>query len=79
MCFTFPFSIYSISVLSLSQASSVCFSIGTIIIFSVMQLYSPMLALLTQPGLYWLYGCISIVGVIFAQFVIIETKGKSVG
>ncbi|XP_063858739.1 facilitated trehalose transporter Tret1-like isoform X2 [Scylla paramamosain] len=62
-----------------AQASSVCFSGGTIIIFVVLQLYSPLLTLLTQPGLYWLYGCTSVVGVFFALFVIIETKGKSVG
>ncbi|XP_045135931.1 facilitated trehalose transporter Tret1-like isoform X2 [Portunus trituberculatus] len=62
-----------------AQASSVCFSVGTIIIFGVLQLYSPMLTLLTQPGLYWLYGCTSVIGVVFALFVIIETKGMSVG
>ncbi|KAG0711150.1 Facilitated trehalose transporter Tret1 [Chionoecetes opilio] len=62
-----------------AQASSVCLSFGTAVIFAGLQLYSPMLALLTQPGLYWFFGCSSIVGVLFALFAIIETKGKAVG
>lgn len=62
-----------------AQASSVCFSFGTVIIFAVLQLYSPMRALLSQPGLYWLYGCTSVVGVFYALFAIVETKGKAVG
>ncbi|KAG0714463.1 Facilitated trehalose transporter Tret1 [Chionoecetes opilio] len=62
-----------------AQASSVCLTGGTVIIFAGLQLYSPMLALLTQPGLYWFFGCSSTVGVLFALFSIIETKGKAVG
>lgn len=56
-----------------------CFSFGTIIIFAVLQLYSPMLELLGQAGLYWLYGSASVVGVFFSLFMVIETKGKAVG
>ncbi|KAG7154546.1 Facilitated trehalose transporter Tret1-like 17 [Homarus americanus] len=61
------------------QASSVCISAGTVITFATLQLYSPMQATLTQAGLYFFYGAVSFVGVIFSFFAVIETKGKNVG
>lgn len=61
------------------QASSVCSTMGIIIIFTVLQLYSQMLAALGQAGLYWLYGSTSVVGVLFSLVMVIETKGKAVG
>ncbi|XP_045593310.1 facilitated trehalose transporter Tret1-like [Procambarus clarkii] len=62
-----------------AQASSVCISAGTAIIFMTLQLYSPMQAAFTQAGLYWFYGATSIIGVVFCFYAVTETKGKSVG
>ncbi|XP_042875211.1 facilitated trehalose transporter Tret1-like [Penaeus japonicus] len=62
-----------------AQASSICISAGTILTFLVLQLYSPMMELLTQAGLYWFYGATSVVGVVFCFVAVIETKGKAVG
>ncbi|XP_063855427.1 facilitated trehalose transporter Tret1-like [Scylla paramamosain] len=60
------------------QASSICLTMGNVIIFAMLQLYSPMLALLSQPGLFLFYGCSSILGVFFALFMV-ETRGKAIG
>ncbi|KAK7051429.1 hypothetical protein SK128_010949, partial [Halocaridina rubra] len=38
-----------------AQASSICFSSGTIFSFLSLQLYSPMQEVMTQAGLYWFY------------------------
>ncbi|XP_069985325.1 facilitated trehalose transporter Tret1 [Penaeus vannamei] len=62
-----------------AQASSICISAGTVLTFLVLQLYSPMMELLTQAGLYWFYGATSVVGVVFCFVAVIETKGKAVG
>ncbi|KAK8388632.1 hypothetical protein O3P69_020544 [Scylla paramamosain] len=59
-------------------ASSICLTMGNVIIFAMLQLYSPMLALLSQPGLFLFYGCSSILGVFFALFMV-ETRGKAIG
>lgn len=61
------------------QASSICYALANIFFFGMVQLYSTMLALLTQPGLYWFYGCSSIMGVLFTLFALTETKGKAIG
>lgn len=62
-----------------AQASSVCISTGTIATFLALQLYSVMQEALTQPGLYWFYGAMSVFGVVFSFVAVIETKGKTVG
>ncbi|XP_068217957.1 facilitated trehalose transporter Tret1-like [Palaemon carinicauda] len=62
-----------------AQASSICFSSGTIFAFLALQLYSPMQDAMTQAGLYWFYASISVLGVVFTFIFIKETKGRSVG
>lgn len=62
-----------------SQVSSMCITTGTIFAIGALQLYSPMVALLTQPGLYWFYGGASAVATIFSLVAVTETKARPVG
>lgn len=62
-----------------SQASSVCITAGTVFSFFALQMYSPMLEFMTQAGLYWFYGTVSIVGTVFSLVAVMETKGMAVG
>ncbi|KAG0721855.1 Facilitated trehalose transporter Tret1-2 [Chionoecetes opilio] len=61
------------------QTFSVCYSSGMLFGFLVLQFYSPMLAALTQPGLYWFYAAVSTLAVAFTFIFVEETKGKNIG
>ncbi|KAG0728902.1 hypothetical protein GWK47_031486 [Chionoecetes opilio] len=61
------------------QTFSVCLSSGMLFAFLALQFYSPMLAALTQPGLYWFYTAASILVVAFTFIFVEETKGKNIG
>lgn len=62
-----------------AQVSSMCIVSGTIFAIGALQLYSPMIALLTQPGLYWFYGGTSVVATLFSLVAVTETKAQPVG
>ncbi|ROT66545.1 putative facilitated trehalose transporter Tret1-2-like [Penaeus vannamei] len=62
-----------------TQVSSMCIVSGTIFAIGALQLYSPMIALLTQPGLYWFYGGTSVVATVFSLVAVTETKAQPVG
>ncbi|XP_069189645.1 facilitated trehalose transporter Tret1-like [Procambarus clarkii] len=61
------------------QASSFCYSFGTVIAFLALQLYSPMQETLTQAGLYWFYSIVSFLGVLFTCIFVEETSRRAVG
>ncbi|XP_066968806.1 facilitated trehalose transporter Tret1-like [Macrobrachium rosenbergii] len=62
-----------------SQASSICYTIGTVAGFLTLQLYTPMAQEMTQAGLYAFYASVSAAGVAFSYFFVTETRGKKVG
>ncbi|KAK7073316.1 hypothetical protein SK128_022158 [Halocaridina rubra] len=62
-----------------SQASSICYTFGTLAGVAALQLYTPMLEGMTQTGLYAFYACVCALGILFAYFVVRETKGELVG
>ncbi|XP_042886551.1 facilitated trehalose transporter Tret1-like isoform X2 [Penaeus japonicus] len=62
-----------------TQVSSMCITSGTIFAIGALQLYSPMIAFLTQPGLYWFYGGTSVVATFFSLVAVTETKAQPVG
>lgn len=61
------------------QASGLCVMACSLFNFAALQLFSIMLDALTQAGLYWVYGAVSLIGVIFCMVFVTETKGISVG
>nr|XP_027216365.1 facilitated trehalose transporter Tret1-like [Penaeus vannamei] len=61
------------------QASGLCAMACSLFNFAALQLFSPMLDALSQAGLYWAYGAVSFLGVLFCLVCVKETKGKSVG
>ncbi|XP_063586399.1 facilitated trehalose transporter Tret1-like [Penaeus indicus] len=61
------------------QATSVCMTFASLIIFVALQTYSLLLEALTQAGLYWTYGAVAAGGALFSLVFITETSGKTVG
>lgn len=61
------------------QATSVCMTFASFIIFAALQTYSLLLEVLTQAGLYWTYGAVAACGALFSLVFITETSGKTVG
>ncbi|XP_045605011.2 facilitated trehalose transporter Tret1 [Procambarus clarkii] len=62
-----------------SQATSICYSLSTLFAFASLQLYTPMLEGLTNPGLYLFYASICLLGIVFTTFFVSETMGKKIG
>ncbi|KAK3879208.1 hypothetical protein Pcinc_016203 [Petrolisthes cinctipes] len=62
-----------------SQALSTCGAVITFLSFLVVQLYSTMESTLTLSGLYWCYGVMSLVSLVYLSLFIRETNKKSVG
>ncbi|XP_042889597.1 facilitated trehalose transporter Tret1-like [Penaeus japonicus] len=61
------------------QATSVCMTFASFIIFAALQTYSLLLEALTQAGLYWTYGAVATGGALFSLVFITETSGKTIG
>ncbi|XP_068200223.1 facilitated trehalose transporter Tret1-like [Palaemon carinicauda] len=62
-----------------SQGTSVCMVIGSLQIFAILQVYSPMQAMLTQAGMYWFFASVSATGILYIYCLLKETSGERVG
>lgn len=62
-----------------AQAASIGLTGGSIYGILALQLFTPMQTALTTPGLYWFYGAVSIVGVLFCTAFVRETMRVAVG
>ncbi|XP_068239948.1 facilitated trehalose transporter Tret1-like isoform X2 [Palaemon carinicauda] len=61
------------------QVLAICSITGNVTSIAALQLYSPLQALLTTAGLYWFYGTVSALGLLFTSVFVYETKGISIG
>ncbi|XP_064086032.1 facilitated trehalose transporter Tret1-2 homolog [Macrobrachium nipponense] len=62
-----------------SQGTGICMMIGSLLGFSSLQLYSPMLATLSQAGMYWLFSSVAFGGIFYVYFLLKETSKIKVG
>ncbi|XP_064086023.1 facilitated trehalose transporter Tret1-2 homolog isoform X2 [Macrobrachium nipponense] len=62
-----------------SQGTSVCMVIGSLQMFTILQLFSLMQDTLTQAGMYWLFAGVAVAGIFFIYFLLKETGGTRVG
>ncbi|XP_068200221.1 facilitated trehalose transporter Tret1-2 homolog isoform X1 [Palaemon carinicauda] len=62
-----------------SQGTSVCMVIGSLMMFAILQVYSPMQATLTQAGMYWFFASVSATGILYIYCLLKETSGERVG
>ncbi|XP_070000613.1 facilitated trehalose transporter Tret1 isoform X2 [Penaeus vannamei] len=60
-------------------AAGICYTVGNLAGFLVLQLYTPMLEAFTQVGLYAFYSSVCLVGIPFTYFFVRETAGAKVG
>ncbi|XP_066968308.1 facilitated trehalose transporter Tret1-2 homolog [Macrobrachium rosenbergii] len=61
------------------QAISICYSVFTLSGFVLLQFYTPVLEVMTGAGVFAMYSCSCVVGVIFTFFFIRETSGEYIG
>ncbi|XP_064079534.1 facilitated trehalose transporter Tret1-like [Macrobrachium nipponense] len=61
------------------QGTSACLVIGSVLVFISLQCYSAMLTTLTQVGLYLFYGSVSLMGIVYSYFLLVETSREKVG
>ncbi|XP_042886104.1 facilitated trehalose transporter Tret1-like [Penaeus japonicus] len=62
-----------------ATAGGICYTVGNLTGFLVLQLYTPMLEAFTQVGLYAFYSSVCFVGIPYTYFFVRETTGVKVG
>src|SRR5271170_7890389 len=60
-----------------SVGSSTAITFNWILAFIVTETFGSMLTRMTEQGTFWFFSAVSAVGVLFAYFVVYETKGKT--
>ncbi|XP_066981229.1 facilitated trehalose transporter Tret1-like isoform X2 [Macrobrachium rosenbergii] len=61
------------------QGTCACLVIGSVLVFISLQLYSVMQTTLTQVGLYFFYATVSLIGIVYSYFLLVETSREKVG